>query len=252
MNQDTKNIRVDILEMVHSAHEGHIPSSFSIVELLYVIYSNMGKEDSFFLSKGHASAGLFAVLAHFGIIDKAELATYAQYNSKLGGHPHRFAKGVMASTGSLGHGFPTAAGYALAKKIKGEPGTVFCIVGDGETNEGTIWETAMYAQQLKLSNLVCVIDENLSQMRAMTSVNIGEKFEAFGWEVKHTDGHNIAKIEEALFSEGNRLTPEKPLCVIAKTVKGKGVKAIESDFFSWHHKGPNDEELTAFKAELLA
>jgi transketolase len=252
MNQETKKIRVDILDMVHQAHEGHIPSSFSIVELLYAIYSKIGKDDSFFLSKGHASAGLFAVLAHFGIIDRSELAQYAKYDSKLGGHPHRFAKGVMASTGSLGHGFPTAAGYALAKKIKEEPGTVFCIVGDGETNEGTIGEAAMYAQQLKLSNLVCIIDENLSQVRAMTSVNIAEKFEAFGWETKKIDGHDLKQIEEALFDSASRTRPELPFCVVAKTVKGKGIKAMENDFFSWHHKGPNDEELAAFKSEILA
>jgi transketolase len=252
MNEDTKKIRVDILEMVNKAHEGHIPSSFSIVELLYVIHSKMGEDDSFFLSKGHASAGLFAVLAHFGVVDKADLANYAKYHSKLGGHPHRFAKGVMASTGSLGHGFPIAAGYALAKKIKKEQGIVFCIVGDGETNEGTIWETAMYAEQLALSNLVCVIDENLSQVRAMTSVNIGEKFQAFGWEVKTIDGHNMAEIEEALFSPSSRQYPEKPFCVVAKTTKGKGIKSMEADFFSWHHKGITDEDLAVFKEELLA
>lgn len=252
MNEDTKKIRVDILEMVYKAKEGHIPSSFSIVELLYVIYSKMGKDDAFFLSKGHASAALFAILAHFRIIDKAELANYSTYNSKLGGHPHRFAKGVMASTGSLGHGFPTSAGYALAKKIKGEPGKVFCIVGDGETNEGTIWEAAMYAEQLKLSNLVCIVDENMSQTRAMTSVNIAEKFASFGWEVKKIDGHDLVQIDEALFSPTSRANPKKPFCVVAKTIKGKGIRAMETDFFSWHHKAPTPEEMVAFKAELLA
>lgn len=252
MNNDLKKIRADILEMVYKAKEGHIPSSFSVLELLYGIYSKMGKDDVFFLSKGHASAGLFAILAHFGIVDKAELANYSAYNSKLGGHPHRFAKGVMASTGSLGHGFPISAGYALAKKIKGETGTVFCIVGDGETNEGSIWETAMYAEQLKLSNLVCIVDENMSQSRAMTSINIAEKFSAFGWETKKIDGHDLVQINEALFSPAGRVSPEKPFCVVAKTVKGKGIKAMETDFFSWHHKAPTPEEMVAFKAELLA
>ncbi len=252
MKEDIKKIRIDILEMVNKAHEGHIPSSFSIVELLYVIHAKMRAEDAFFLSKGHASAGLFAVLAHFGVIDKDELKNYATYNSKLGGHPHRFAKGVMASTGSLGHGFPIAAGYALAKKIKKESGTVFCIVGDGETNEGTIWEAAMYAQQLGLSNLVCIIDQNFSQIRAMTSINIGEKFQAFGWEIKNIDGHDLSQIETALFSPSSRSEPEKPFCVVANTTKGKGIKLMEEDFFSWHHKGISDEDLEKFKAELLA
>jgi transketolase len=252
MNEDIKKIRSTILDMVYEAHEGHIPSSFSIVEILYGIYSKLGTDDSFFLSKGHASAALFAILGHFGIIDKSELANYAKYDSKLGGHPHRFAKGVMASTGSLGHGFPIAAGHALAKKIKGEIGTVFCLVGDGETNEGTIWETAMYAEQLKLSNLVCIIDENLSQVRAMTSVNIAQKFEAFGWEIKKIDGHDLSQIDQALFDATSRTKPGLPFCVVARTVKGKGIKVMENDFFSWHHKGPNAEELAAFKAELMA
>ena len=248
---DVKKIRVDILEMVHAAKEGHIPSAFSITELLYAIYSNMDRvNDTFFLSKGHASAGLYAVLAHFGILDKVELVNYCKYDSKLGGHPHRHVNGVMVSTGSLGHGFPMAAGYALGKKIRKESGRVFCIVGDGETNEGTIWEAAMYAEQLKLSNLVCIIDENRSQTRAMTSINLKEKFKAFGWDTKEVDGHNLDEIEGALFEPGT-VGAMAPLCVVARTVKGKGVKAMENDFFSWHHKAPNAEELEAFKQEIL-
>lgn len=245
-----KHLRVEILDLVHKAHEGHIPSSFSILDLLFVIYSKMDRNnDLFFLSKGHASVALYVILAHFGFLDKKELEHFAEYNSKLGGHPHRHVKGVMVSTGSLGHGFPMAAGYALGKKIKKEPGRVFCIVGDGETNEGTIWETAMYAEQLKLSNLVCVIDDNNSQTRAVTSINIPQKFQSFGWQVRVIDGHNIEMIEKALFDmEG---LSDDPLCVVARTVKGKGVKAMENDPFSWHHKAPTDEELAAFKKELL-
>lgn len=236
--------------MVHAAKEGHIPSAFSVAELLYVIYLKMDRaNDSFFLSKGHASAGLYAVLAHFGLLPRAELKTFCRYDSKLGGHPHRHPGRVMAATGSLGHGFPMAAGYALAKKIKGEIGRIFCIVGDAETNEGTIWETAMYAQHLDLSNLVCIIDENNSQIRAVPSINLAEKFRAFGWEAKEIDGHNIEEIDRALFSTKDS---RRPLCVVARTVKGKGVKAMENDFFVWHHKAPTDEELAAFKKELLA
>lgn len=247
---DLKKIRVDVLEMVHAAKEGHIPSAFSVVELMYVIYSKKDPaHDTFFLSKGHASAGLYAVLAHFGLLDRKELDNFCRYDSKLGGHPHRHADGVMASTGSLGHGFPMAAGYALAKKIKGEPGRVFCLVGDGETNEGTIWETAMYTQHLNLSNLVCIVDENNSQIRAVPSINLAEKFRAFGWEAKEIDGHSIKEIDRALFSTNDS---RQPLCVVARTVKGKGVKVMENDFFSWHHKAPTDEEFAAFKQELLS
>lgn len=247
---DLKRIRVDILKMVHKAKEGHIPSSFSIVELLYAIYAGMGKDDSFFLSKGHASAALFAILAHFGHIDKKELDGYCKYDSHFGGHPHRFSKAVMSSTGSLGHGFPMAAGYALAKKIKNEIGRVFCIVGDGETNEGSVWETAMYAEQLRLNNLVCVIDNNNSQIRAKTSINIKEKFKAFGWRVNSVDGHNLQEISEALFSKEAGLI-SAPYCVVANTVKGRGVKQMESDMFTWHHKAPTEVELAAFTKEIL-
>jgi transketolase len=247
---DPKKIRVAILEMVHKAREGHIPSAYSIVELLYVLYTKMDQaNDTFFLSKGHASAGLYAALVHFGLLDREELETFAKYNSKLGGHPHRHVKGVMVSTGSLGHGFPMAAGYALGKKIRKEAGTVYCIVGDGETNEGTIWETAMYAEQLKLSNLVCIIDENNSQIRAMTSINIPEKFKAFGWDVQEVDGHDIEAIDRVLFGASKT---NGPRCIVAHTVKGKGIKVMEDDFFSWHHKAPTDEEFVAFKQELLA
>lgn len=246
---DFKKIRLDILEMVYRAGEGHIPSAFSAVELLYVLYSKMDKNDAFFLSKGHAAAALYAVLAHFGYLDRKELDTFCQYNSKLGGHPHRDIEPVINSSGSLGHGFPMAAGYALSKKIKKEPGRVFCLVGDGETNEGTIWETAMYAEQLKLSNLVCIIDNNNSQIRAMVSVNLKEKFESFGWLSCEIDGHNLVEIADALFSEKvNNLT--KPLSIIANTVKGKGIKEMENDF-TWHHRAPTESEFKLFKKELF-
>jgi transketolase len=249
--KNIKNIRIDILDMIYKAKEGHIASSFSVVELLYAIYSGMGKNDSFFLSKGHASAALFAVLAHFGHIDRKELDGYCKYDSRLGGHPHRFSDMIMSSTGSLGHGFPMAAGYALAKKIKNEPGRVFCIIGDGETNEGSVWETAMYAEQLGLSNLICIIDDNNSQVRAKTSINLKEKFAAFGWRVVGINGHDVAEIRNALFSPDSS-SSSVPYCVVAKTTKGKGVKQIESDMFSWHHKAPTEAELAEFKKEILS
>ena len=249
--QSLKKIRLDILQMVFNAKEGHIPSAFSIVEILFVIYDNMSESDRFFLSKGHASAGLYAVLAHFGYLSQDDLATFCRYDSKLGGHPHRLKiNNVMNSSGSLGHGFPAAAGYALSKKILKESGRVFCIIGDGESNEGTIWETAMYAEQLKLNNLVCIVDNNKSQTRAMTSVNLKEKFEAFGWDTYEIDGHNIVKLEKVLFIN-NSGPRKKPLCIVANTVKGKGIKELEENYFAWHHKAPTEEELEKFKKELL-
>ena|SRR3989344_710960 len=246
--ENLKQIRWDVVQMVYRAKEGHIPSAFSVLEILYAIYQNMGKDDVFFLSKGHASAGLYAILAHFNILKKEELDTFCDYNSFLGGHPHRKDGYFMCSSGSLGHGFPIAAGYALAKRVKKEPGRVFCVVGDGECNEGSVWETAMYAEQLKLANLVCVVDDNKSQSRAMVSANLAGKFAAFGWDVREADGHSVSELERALFGE-----PEtgKPLCVVARTVKGRGVKAMEDDTFSWHHKTPTDEELVKFKEEIF-
>ncbi|MBI5732371.1 transketolase [Candidatus Jorgensenbacteria bacterium] len=249
-SKNIKKIRIDILDMCFKAKEGHVPSSFSVVEILYTLYKKMAPNDVFFLSKGHASAALFAVLAHFGLLDRSELKTYCAYDSRLGGHPHRFPNLIMSSTGSLGHGFPIAAGYALSKKIKQEPGRVFCVVGDGETNEGSIWETAMYAEQLKLSNLVCVVDKNDSQIRAMTSINIDKKFKEFGWKTQVVNGHNSSELEKILFDKSVE-SNNQPYCVIANTVKGKGVKEMERDMFAWHHRSPTDTELARFKEELL-
>ena len=248
--EELKQIRWDIIKMVHHAKEGHIPSAFSVLEILYVVYKNKNEEDAFFLSKGHASAGLYAILAHFGILKKEELETYCDYNSFLGGHPHKKERYFMNSSGSLGHGFPIAAGYALSKKIKKESGRVFCVVGDGECNEGSIWETAMYAEQLKLENLVCIVDDNNSQTRAMVSTNLAGKFRAFGWTVCEVDGHNVLELEKAIFEPGKGDTG-KPLCVVARTVKGKGVKIMEEDTFSWHHRSPTNEDLEKFKAEIF-
>lgn len=248
--KELKQIRWDVVKMVHRAKEGHIPSAFSVLEILFVIYKNKNKEDAFFLSKGHASAGLYAVLAHFGILKNEELETFCDYDSSLGGHPHKKEGYFMNSSGSLGHGFPIAAGYALSKKIKKESGRVFCIVGDGECNEGSIWETVMYGEQLKLENLVCIIDNNNSQTRAMISTNLAEKFRSFGWRVREADGHSVPELVAAIFDSTSN-DSEKPLCVVARTVKGKGIKVMEEDTFSWHHKAPTDEELEKFKTEIF-
>lgn len=245
----TKQIRLDVLDMVCAAKEGHIPSAFSVVELLYVIYHHMDPaQDAFFLSKGHASAALYATLAHKGLLPREELATFCKYDSKLGGHPHPKLPHVMSASGSLGHGFPIAAGYAMAKKIRGEAGQVFALIGDGESNEGTIWETAAYAAHLNLSNFVCLVDDNESQTRAVPTTQIAKKFEAFGWDVQEVDGHDMRAIHRAAF-----LSPrsDKPLCVVARTVKGKGVKAMEANF-AWHHKAPTPEEYESFKQEILS
>lgn len=246
--ENLKKIRVAILDMVFRAGEGHIPSAFSVVELLYSIYLNKSNDDHFFLSKGHASVALYAVLAHFGYIPKEKLDTFCEYDSILGGHPHKNPEiGILNSSGSLGHGFPIAAGYALFKKINNKPGRVFCIIGDGEANEGTIWETAMYVEQLNLSNFILIIDNNKSQVRAMNSINLKEKFHSFGWKVSEINGHDLDEITKTFFSKDGT----GPLCVIANTTKGRGVREMEDNFFTWHHKAPTKLELEMFKEEIL-
>jgi transketolase len=176
------------------------------------------------------------------------LETFCSYDSKLGGHPDRNkVNGVIASTGSLGHGLPIAVGLALAKKIKNEKGRIYCIIGDGESNEGTIWESAILATHLKLSNLTCIVDYNDSQIRAVSTNKILEKFKSFDWNVENIeDGHDINEIQRRIF-----MTHEKyPTCIIANTVKGFGIKEIEEDMFSWHHRPPTDVELHKFLQEL--
>lgn len=249
--KELSKIRLDVLVMVNKSGEGHIPSSFSVIEILYALYSHMGKHDSFFLSKGHASAGYYAVLAHFGLLKREALDTFCEYNSVLGGHPSNKIEYVMNASGSLGHGLPMAVGYALGKKIRKESGKTFCLIGDGESNEGSIWEAAMHAEQLGLSNLVCVVDNNNSQTRAMVSINLKQKFKSFGWDVVELDGHDVRQLTETLFG-ASASGFKKPLCVIANTIKGKGVKEIETNAFTWHHKAPTKEELAKFKEELVA
>lgn len=249
LKKDLRKIRYDILNMVHTAGEGHIPSAFSVVEILYELYAHMERNDKFFLSKGHASAGLYATLVHFGLLERKKLETFGKYESTLGGHPSNKVKNVMIASGSLGHGLPMAVGYALGKKIHREPGRTFCLIGDGEANEGSIWEAAMHGEQLDLSKLVCVVDDNNSQTRAMVSINLRQKFESFGWDTIEVNGHSSVELSKALFGNTARQA-KKPLCVVARTTKGKGIKAMEEDPFSWHHKAPSKDELMRFKKEL--
>ncbi|OGG37515.1 hypothetical protein A2110_02945 [Candidatus Jorgensenbacteria bacterium GWA1_54_12] len=246
-----KKIRVEVLNMVRAAGEGHVPSAFSVIEILYALYSRMGERDRFFLSKGHASTALYATLAHFGALNERELQTYGKYNSALGGHPHRNEKkGIMNSSGSLGHGFPVAAGYALSLRLKRGGGRVFCLVGDGECNEGTIWETALLASHLKLRELVCVVDNNGSQTRAVPSGDLAEKFRSFGWNaVEVKNGHRVNDLENAIFAE--RGDDERPYCVVAHTKKGKGVREMEENHFAWHHRAPTPEEYERFVKEIM-
>jgi transketolase len=254
------DLRKKIVDMITNAGEGHIPSSFSIVDIISTIYDKSLKFDAknvewnerdyFILSKGHGGAALFVVLEKYGFITQQDLDQYSTKKGILGGHADRTkVPGVEASTGSLGHGFPFAMGKALGLKIKNKNNRVFCIVGDGECHEGSIWEAALVAQNLKLNNLCCFIDYNGSAAQILAHPNLLKQWEAFGWHVIEIDGHDQGDIEKALHAFTSKENEEKPMAVIAHTVKGKGVSFLETHG-PWHHKIPNSEEYNAIMKEL--
>ena len=252
----TKSLKRIILETAHKTKEGHIPSAFSILDILYVLYDsvlnvdpkNPKKTDRDYLlvSKGHSAVGLYAVLADRGFFPMSELDTFGHFNSRLGGHPDRNkVPGVEASTGSLGHGLPIAVGIAMGLGYKNELQRVFCIIGDGELNEGSMWEAILVAGEHKCKNLTCIVDYNHSIDRSILWGDLTEKFKAFGWDTLEVDGHNHASLEEAF----RRRDRERPLAVIANTIKGNGCKSMENEP-GWHHRSPNEEELVQLLKEL--
>ncbi len=252
-----KNLKKIIVKSAATAGEGHIASAFSILDILWVLYDKVltinpkdprnENRDRFFLSKGHASLGLYVVLAKKGFIQQKELERFGTYDSILGGHPDRNkVPGVEASTGSLGHGFPMAVGAALGLKIKNETSRVFVLIGDGEANEGTVWESAMLAAHHKLDNLCCIVDFNHSTDRALLLNDIRAKFESFGWESITINGHDQKEILNAL----SMPHPQKPLAIIAETIKGNGSKIMENNQ-AWHHRAPTKEELVTIIKELV-
>lgn len=252
-----RTIRGNIIRAACIAGEGHIASAFSILDILYVLYSSVLRHDPsqpqepsrdrFVLSKGHASLGLYGVLAERGYFPNVELDSFASAGGRLGGHPDsRKVPGVEASTGSLGHGMPMAVGMALGLKIRDLECRTVCIVGDGECNEGAVWEAALLAAHHKLSNLSCIVDFNRSGDRALVLGDLVGKFRSFGWDVTEIDGHDHTQIEAALRPHGG----DVPRAVIANTIKGKGCKEMENNP-AWHHKAPKAEELEAVLAQLL-
>jgi len=254
-----EKLRGRIVEMITKAGEGHIPSSFSIVDIIDTIFANFLKfdpqnpewvdRDYFVLSKGHGCAALYVVLEKYGFLSREHIEQYGTYGGILGGHPDRTkVPGAEASTGSLGHGLPSAAGIALGMKIQNRSNRVIALVGDGECHEGTIWETALVAQNLKLNNLCCIVDFNGSAAQILPHPNIIGQWQAFGWETLEIDGHNFEQISSALehfyHSKG-----KKPLAIIAHCVKGKGVSFLETHG-PWHHKIPNEAEYSAIMKEI--
>ena len=234
-----------ILHLSEQSKEGHIPSCLSILDILISVYDhiNINKikleledRDFFILSKGHGALALYVILEFYNFYKRDILNNFCKYDSKFGGHPDASKiKGVEMSTGSLGHGMPFAAGVAYAKKIKNLKGDVICLIGDGECNEGTIWESCLLINHHKLNNLTCILDNNLSSSRSLDLKNIKKKFESFGFETFNVDGHDPKKIKKIL-KKKNR----SPKMIIANTIKGKGVKIMENNP-EWHHKSINKE-----------
>ena len=252
-----KDLRVKILKMIFNSKEGHLPSSFSIIDIINNIYSyhlrNIKKKkiterDIFILSKGHGGAALYAVLNKFNFISKTIINNYAKKDSILGGHPDSTKiEGVDFSTGSLGHGFPAAVGLAAALKILNSNYKVYCLIGDGECNEGTIWESALIASNLKLDNLCCIIDNNKSSQEILPLPNLQKQFQSFGWHSINCDGHINKSLNKSIniFKKNKK----KPTVIVAKTTKGKGVSFIENNPI-WHHKIPTSKEFNLCLKEL--
>ena len=265
--QETANgLRVDIVRMIAEAGSGHPGGSLSCVDILTALYFDVMKHDPanpkmegrdwFFLAKGHAAPALYAVLAEAGYFPKEELMTLRKLGSRLQGHPDsNQVPGVEVSTGSLGQGLSIAAGTACGLKLDGKPGTVFAVLGDGECEEGQVWEAAMFAAHRNLDNLVAIVDNNGLQIDGniqdvCNPEDLGAKFEAFGWEVLSMDGHDMDQICSTLKAAMSKKSG-KPVAVIAHTVKGKGVSFMENQA-GWHGKAPNAEQLQTALSELTA
>jgi transketolase len=251
-----KHLKKKILEIATLSQEGHVSPAFSVLDILWVLYDKVlnvtpnnvkhPDRDRLVLSKGHSSIGLYVVLAEKGFITHSILESFGKFDSLLGGHPDRTKiPGVETSTGSLGHGLPMAVGITLGMKIRKQKGRVYAIVGDGECNEGTIWESALLATQHKLNNLYCIVDYNHSNDRSIALGDLKKKFEAFGFHSISIDGHDQAQIYKALTTTN----ADKPIAIIAETIKGKGLKSMEHNP-EWHHKSPKPEELEALIKEL--
>lgn len=262
-------IRKSILRMNNANGSGHTGGSLSATDILTVLYfkcmkhfkdwdkdPNWGERDRFVLSKGHASPVLYATLAEAGYFDKSQLCTFRRINSKLQGHPaYGKVPGVEVSTGSLGQGLSLANGIALGLKLDKKDSRVYVLHGDGELQEGEIWEAAMSAAHFKLGNLTAFVDRNCLQIDGSTECIMGldplaDKWKAFGWQVLEINGHDYNEIYEAIEkSKDLGKKNEAPVVIIAKTIKGKGVSFIENKA-GWHGKAPNDEELKLALKEL--
>lgn len=258
-----RRIRGHTLRMVHRAKASHVGSCFSMTDLLAVLYGAILRidpanpqapdRDRFLLSKGHGAAAIYATLAECGFFPTAWLDTYCQDGTRLAGHiTHDGVPGVEVSSGSLGHGLSCACGMALAGQRDGRPYRVFCLLSDGECDEGSIWEAALFAPHHRLDNLVAVVDYNKIQSfgtvkEVLDLEPFAEKWRAFGWAVREVDGHDIDAVLATL--RAVPFEPGRPSCVVAHTVKGKGVGFMEGKL-EWHYRSPDAAQLGTALAEL--
>ena len=256
-------VRKDIIEAVYSAKSGHPGGSLSIADILTVLYFNQmnidekkpddPNRDRLVLSKGHACTALYSVLAEKGYFDKEDLKTFRKLGSPLQGHPDmNKVPGIDMTTGSLGQGLSASVGMAIASKMNKAGCKIYCILGDGEIEEGQIWEAAMSASKYKLDNLCVILDNNNLQIDGEIEKvggmnNITEKFLSFGFNVVNINGHNIDEIIDAFTTA--KQTKGKPTIIIAKTIKGKGISFMENKA-SWHGKAPSKEEYDLAMEEL--
>ncbi len=263
LEEKAKEVRRGIVETVYSASSGHPGGSLSVADILTVLYfkelninennPNWEDRDRLVLSKGHCSPALYSCLANRGFFKKEELKTFRNINSNLQGHPDmKKVPGVDMTSGSLGQGLSVANGMAISGKLDNKNYRVYCILGDGEIEEGQIWEAAMASSKYKLDNLCVIVDNNNLQIdgtieEVMSSYPIDKKFESFGFQIIKIDGHNMEEIIKAF--EVAKNVKEKPTCIIAKTIKGKGISYMENQV-GWHGKAPNKEQYNKAMQEL--
>jgi transketolase len=266
-------VRRDILRQVHGCQSGHPGGSLGCTDLLVELYFNSMNlntdstgsvqfqmnglnEDVFFLSNGHISPLLYSVLARRGYFPVSELATFRKLNTRLQGHPtpHEHLEGIRIASGSLGQGLSVAIGVAQAKKLNGDKSIVYCLMGDGEQNEGQVWEAAMYAPHHGVNNLVAFIDENGQQIdgpteKVMNNLDLEAKYKAFGWQVLRVDGNDMSALSEVIKESKSLLANNRPVMVIMKTEMGAGVDFMMHSH-KWHGVAPNDEQLITALGQL--
>ena len=264
LERKAKWVRHQILEMIVAANKGHIGGALSCADILVTLYyggilrfnpDNPGwdKRDRFILSKGHSCVALYAVLADLGFFPISELNSLCQNGSMLGGHPDRNIPGIEADTGSLGHGLGIAAGLALGGKLDDKDYMTVALLGDGECQEGSVWEAAMFAAHHQLNNLVAIVDHNgqgvTDFIEDSTSLEpFAEKWRVFNWDVRQINGHSFEELLDVFEDFHSRNSP-RPLVIIANTIKGKGISFMEGKL-SWHHGVPSSEDLKIARKEL--